>query len=38
VVAGDELGVGLGEVERRTVRLGDPTDEEPEEADDLGGR
>ena len=36
MVAGDELGVGLGQVERRARRLGDPADEEDEEADDLG--
>ena len=35
MVAGDELGVGFGEVERRAVRLGDARDEEDEQADEL---
>ena len=36
VEAGDELGVGLGEVERRPVGLGQGRDEEHAEADRLG--
>ena len=35
VVPGDELGVGLGEVERRPRRLGDPAEQEDDEPDEL---
>ena len=35
VVAADELGVGLGEVERRAVGLGEAGDHEDQEADEL---
>ena len=35
VVAGDELGLGLGQVERQAVRLGEGRDEEDEEAERL---
>ncbi len=35
VVAGHELGLGLGQVERRAVRLRDARDEEHEESDEL---
>ena len=35
VVAGDELGVGLGQVERRPRGLGDPAEQEDDEADEL---
>ena len=32
-VAGDQLGLGLGEVERRAVALGELRDEEDDEGD-----
>ena len=35
LVAGDELGVGFDEVERRAVGLGEARDQEDEEADEL---
>ena len=35
MVARDELLLGLGEVERRAVRLRDPGDEERQETDEL---
>ena len=36
MVAGDELGVGLGEVERRARGLGGPGQQEDAEPDELG--
>ena len=38
VVAADELGVGLGQVERRAVGLGEARGEEDQEADELRAR
>ena len=35
VIAGDELVLGLGQVEGQAVRLGDPGDEEDDEPDEL---